>query len=350
MVESIKSQRRAFQSKVFTELAQFEGGRYCDEASLNAFIGSKAAEYIDLKDAVIKTPMEYKSRWLTGLKRHAEEAQAQGTGPRHIRMLELTTGNYPNFKKYMSLFLEGSFLKHYEEHYKEKPKVEESEFWFGQNNDEFGFLVTPRFKAGQWENDKSEIRHFARPYWTISHLLETGLCYMGEDRRRTFSTVDDFLQFLRDLLRRTGSPHQLAIADKYIDYVTKHSDQLSVPVLIPELRYDPHKKKHEHRLDFLIVNPWSLEKYGFELSPWSTHGALEGANQKMADYNRQAKANFEGEMRKHKKYWRKFGVTYVIYTDEDLVNIDSVWEEIRGHLEIAKEPEPLELALLGELE
>jgi hypothetical protein len=347
MIRAIKDQRRALQTSVFVELEDVENGKYCNEASLNAFIGSKSDEYIKLRDDVIKSPVEFKSKWLAGLKKVVAASKATGFDQRHLRMHELISGEYPNFQKYVSLFLEGSFLKHYEEHYKIKPKIDETEYWFGNNADEFGLLVTPRFANGRWENDKSEIRHFKHPYWTLSHLMETGLCYMDERKTRSFSMLIDYLQFFRDLVRRTNSKYQLAVADEYIKYVNNHQEPLSVPVLIPELRYDPLKKKHQHRLDFLVVNPWSLEKYGFEFSPWSTHGQLKGAKRSMSEYNKEAKENFEAEMRKHKRYWRKFGVSYIIYTDEDLADIDEVWNEIKRHLEICKEPEQLELDLLS---
>lgn len=349
MIQSIKDRRRVLQPAVFAELNTYEGGKYCNEASLNAFIGSKTDEYLNLHDEVIKTPMEYMSKWLSGLKKATLASKVMGADQRHVRMHQLIFGKYPNFKKYVSLFLESSFLKHYDEHYKTKPKIDESAYWFGNNDDEFGLLVTPRFVAGQWENDKSEIRHFKHPYWTLSHVLETGLCYMGEDKIRSFSKLEDYLQFFRDLVRRTKSPYQLDVADRYIEYVNQHKDSLAVPVLIPELRYDPFKNKHEHRLDFLIVSPWSLEKVGFEFSPWSTHGQLKGAKRTMAEYNKDAKENFESEMRKHKKYWRKYSVNYITYTDEDLADMVAIWEEIRTHLEVSEESEQLELALLNEL-
>lgn len=348
MILAIKDERRAIQASVFDELKYIEGGKYCNEASINAFIGSKTDEYIELKDEVIKSPDEYRSKWYSGLKKAVAKSKITLSDPRHQRMLDLLAGSYPNFKKYVVLFLKSSFLKHYEEHYKAKPKIDESEYWFGNNDDEFGLLVTPRFVNGQWENDKSEIRHFNYPYWTLSHVMSTGLCYMGENKVRSFSKISDYLQFFRDLVRRTKSKYQLEIADKYIQYVTNHPEPFSVPVLIPELRYDPFKKKHQHRLDFLIVNPWSLDKYGFEISPWSTHGKLKGAKKSLSEYNKEAKDNFEAEMRKHKNYWRKFGVTYIIYTDDDLADIDDVWREIRRHLEISKKPEQLELELLDD--
>lgn len=349
MIQTIKEQRRALQPSVFLELASFESGRYCNEGSLNAFIGGRADDYINLKDEVIQTPMEYQSKWLKGLKKAYSKSKETRADPRHARMHHLINGSYPNFKKYLALFLEGSFLKHYEEHYKAKPKIDESEYWFGNNADEFGLLVTPRFVNNVWENDKSEIRHFKYPYWTLSHVLETGLCYMGEGKIRSFSTLGDYLQFFRDVVRRTKSKYQLDIADRYIYYVKAHPIPLSIPMLIPELRYDPFKNKHQHRLDFLIINPWSLEKYGFEFSPWSTHGQLKGAGRSMSEYNEEAKIQFEAEMQKHKKYWRKYGISYITYTDEDLADMDSIWLEIKRHLDVSEEPAQLELALLEEL-
>lgn len=349
MIQGIKDKRRAIQAAVFNDLKYFEGGKYCNEQSLNAFIGSKSDEYLHLHDDVISTPMEYVSRWLSGLKKATVQSKITGADPRHVRMHGLIHGNYPNFKKYLSLFLESSFLKHYDEHYKTKPKLDESTYWFGNNDDEFGLLVTPRFVSGQWENDKSEIRHFKHPYWTLSHVMETGFRYMGEDKQRTFTKLDDYLQFFRDLVRRTKSQYQLYIADRYIDYVSHHATPLSIPMLIPELRYDPFKNKHEHRLDFFIINPWSMEKSGFEFSPWSSHGQLKGATKKLSEHNKEAKETFEKEMRKHKKYWRKYGVSYIVYTDEDLADMDAIWSEMRSHLEDNEKAEQLELALLSEL-
>ncbi len=53
---------------------------------------------------------------------------------------------------------------------------------------------------------------------------------------RTFSEISDYLQFFRDIVRRTKSKYQLEIADHYIDYVNSHDTPMSIPILIPELR------------------------------------------------------------------------------------------------------------------
>lgn len=348
-VSAIKDERRLLQPKVFKELKTFDNGRINNEASLNAFIGGKIDDYIDLRSDVINTPMEFKAKWLNGLKKAYKESVSTGTEPRHQNMMMLLKGSNPNFRRYVDIFLEGSFLKHYEAFCKVKPEIEESEYWFGNNADEHGLLVTPRFANGKWENDGSEIRHFKHPYWTIAHVLNVGLCPLKSSSKVEFSTLKDYLQFFERTVRMTKSHFQLEIAKKYIEYVEKSDSPGSIPLLIPELRYDPHKIKHEYRLDFLIINPWTMSKIGFEFSPWSTHGQLTGKGKLLKDHNEEAKANFEREMRKHKSYWRKYGIIYVVYTDEDLSDMETIWKEIKKNLELPKKNEQLDLMLIDEL-
>jgi hypothetical protein len=348
-VLELKRRRRELLPAVLEELKDVNEGRYDDEASLNAFIGSKADEYIDLKNDVIKSPLEFRSKWIKGLTREVADSRSRRFPSRHQRIFDLLNGDFHNFKLYVRAFLDGSFLKHYEELYKTRPKLDESEYWFGPTGDEFGLLVTPRFDGGRWENDRSEIRHFRQPYWTVAHVVETGLCYMHENRVRPFSCVEDYLHFFRDLVRRTKSKYQLDIADRYIELVQGSPVPETVPLLIPELRYDALKVKHEHRLDFLVINPWSMEKFGFEISPYSSHFKVAGVGKSLAKFNAENKDNIEKEMRKHKKYWRSYGVAYVTYTDADLVDMGEVWRDVERHLKLEKVDEQIELALLEEL-
>jgi hypothetical protein len=70
------------------------------------------------------------------------------------------------------LFLKRSYLKHFDELSRVRPHLTESEIWIGQNKADYGLLITPRYVNGVWENDRSEIRHFPKLYWTIGHVLE----------------------------------------------------------------------------------------------------------------------------------------------------------------------------------
>lgn len=46
---------------------------------------------------------------------------------------------------------------------------------------------------GEWENDVSEIRHFKPNYWTIGHVLETGLVVPHSPQRIEFFTIEQYL-------------------------------------------------------------------------------------------------------------------------------------------------------------
>lgn len=123
-----------------------------------------------------------------------------------------------------------------------------------------------------------------------------------------------------------------------------------MPLLIPELRYGGISKKHEYRLDFTIVNPFNMSKVGFELSPWSTHGQLTKTKDKtQKEINEEAKANFEKEMRKIKSYFRKLGITVLVYTDSDLENYDLIFEEISKYLSPSQTHKQLEFQAIADL-
>jgi len=103
--------------------------------------------------------------------------------------------------------------------------------------------------------------------------------------------------------------------------------------LIPELRYDGREVKHKYRLDSCIIDPDTMNRVGFELSPWSSHGALTGTKEKtQKEINAEASANFDKEMKKHKDFFRKHDVFVLIYTDADLKNIDGVFNDIAKYL------------------
>ena len=207
----------------------------------------------------------------------------------------------------------------------------------------------PRFVNGNWENDGSEVRKFVPDYFTIGHVLKTGLVVPFVDEIMTFHTVDDYLKFFKNtLVRNSGSSHEFAIANRYCAFVKEHNNPKVVPLLIPEFRYGGIEKKHIFRLDFTIINPYTMDKYGFELSPWSTHGELTGIkNKSQRQVNDEARENFEKEMKKHKDFYRKHGVYSFIYTDKDLGNIDSIFSDITKFLNPEKMHKQLKIHTLS---
>jgi len=244
--------------------------------------------------------------------------------------------NHQNLRKYTLLFLERSYLKHFDELSKNRPPVEAAEIWIGQEHANYGLLITPRFVNGYWENDKSEIRAFPKAYWTIGHIMQTGLVIPGTSRIFTFKDIEQYLMFFQEtIVRNSRSKYEYEIAGHYCDFVRSSPEPESVPLLIPEFRYAGLQVRHVYRLDFLVINPYTLEKVGFELSPWSTHGYLSkigDLNQKQI--NELAADNFAKEMRKHRAYFKQHGVFCLIFTDDILQNTETLFNnEILPYLQ-----------------
>jgi hypothetical protein len=316
---------------------------FAGEQSLNSTIGHKTDFVIDLKHEVILSPDHYVALWMEGFKK---QLSAGGGG---FGDLFETIKASPALKKYLKLFLQRSYLKHYEELYKKRPEAAEAEIWIGENHADYGLLVAPRFANGDWENDESEIRHFAPLYWTIGHVLETGLAVPGKDQIMDFPKVDHYLKFFENVLvRGTASSHQKKIAAMYSDFVRASDRPLDIPLLIPEFRYNGRAAKHEHRLDFCVIDPHTLDKVGFELSPWSSHGKLTIKGKTAAAINDEAKANAEKDARKVRKYFRKHGVFVLTYTDADLAKPDALFADIRNHLEVTEPTKQLSFGLIDD--
>jgi hypothetical protein len=147
-------------------------------------------------------------------------------------------------------------------------------------------------------------------------------------------------------VRLTKSNYQIEIAKRYCSFVRASVKPEQVPLLIPEIRYNHEGRKHEYRLDFLVVNPYTMDKIGFELSPWSSHGQLSGKAKSLKELNEEAKGNFEKEIRKIKAYFQKYNIYTLVYTDSDLQNLDSVWAEISSYLSPNEPPVQLSLDLI----
>lgn len=108
-------------------------------------------------------------------------------------------------------------------------------------------------------------------------------------------------------------------------------------------------KVSRNRLDFTVIDPYTLSKVGFELSPWSTHGLLSGIKGKTQKaINEEAQANFEREMSKLKAYFRKRGIPVLVYTDKDLQDHSKIFSEIEDYLTPAKRPKQLEFHALAD--
>jgi len=318
-----------------------------NEQSINAKIGSRNDDYFDLKHDVINSQDQFASLWLRGLKK-----SALTDGVASDFWLWTKIKEHKAIQKYTILFLKRSYLIHFEELSKNRPPVESAEIWVGQQNANYGLLVTPRFTNESWENDKSEIRSFSNAYWTIGHIMKTGLVIPGKNKTFKFTGIEQYLLFFQDtLVRNSGSQYEYEIADHYCEYVRACEAPELVPLLVPEFRYAGLEKKHIYRLDFLIINPYTLNKVGFELSPWSTHGYLskvKALTQKKI--NEIAADNFSKEMRKHRAYFKEHNVFCLIFTDDDLKDTKALFtNEILPYLKPEKPQVQLEFQIIEEL-
>lgn len=304
---------------------------FSDEASLNAKIGGKADEFIDLKNEVIHSPTDYAVKYCEGFKDHRHNGSGFRTS--YDDLYDALNGSEAA-QQYMMLFLERSYLKHYDELSKLRPTIEDAAIWIGQNAADYGLLVSPRFAKGDWENDKSEIRHFKPRYWSIGHVIETGLVIPGRNKVIKFASVEKYLELFEEVIvRHSKSKYQIDIAARYGKYVLGAKDPLSVPLLIPELRYGGRDARHRYRLDFCIIDGTTMERVGFEFSPSSSHTTISDTkNKTQKQINAEAAANFEKEMAKHKAYFKKFGIFVLIYTDADLANMGTVFSDIKNYL------------------
>lgn len=340
IVEALKTKLRELLPDVLAD-AGIES-----EQSLNALIGSRNDDFFDLKHDVINSQEQFVSLWLRGLK---ESALTDGVAS--DLWLWKKIKSHKSLQEYTILFLKRSYLKHFDELSKNRPPVEEAEIWIGQENANYGLMVTPRFRNGQWENDKSEIRAFPKAYWSIGHVMQTGLVIPGKDKIFKFGDIEQYLLFFQDtLVRNSGSKYEYEIAGHYCDYVRASQNPELIPLLIPEFRYAGLKVKHIYRLDFLVINPYTLDKFGFELSPWSTHGYLK----KIGDLtqkkiNELASDNFTKEMKKHRAYFKEHSVFCLIFTDDVLKDTKALFdEEILPYLEPEKPQVQLPFEIIEE--
>ena len=320
--------------------------------SLHGTIGHKNEYFIDVRNDIIYSEEEYVTMWLSGLHNavaNIPKVFRDNDNSKYV-IYKLIKKNQ-DFRDYLYLFLQRTYLRNIIAYTKAKPKIEESEIWIGQNHANYGILITPRFNGFNWENDKSEIRHFKEKYWSIGHVLATGLMVPFSKDSFQFKTIEEYLNFFKNVIvRNSGSQYEYEIAKKYSQFVLNHSTPKSIPLLIPEFRYRGLEKKHEHRLDFMIIQSEELNKIGFELSPWSSHGQIKstiGKTQK--EINQEASANFENEIDKLRKYFKRYNIYTLIYSDKSLQNIDSIFDDMKPYLEPKTSARQLNLHIYDEI-
>lgn len=163
-------------------------------------------------------------------------------------------------KKYMNLYLEKSFYMHLNERLIAKPDRKLYEIHMGKNRtggkkNIRSLYITPRFRDGRWENDESEIRRVKFVFYTIGHLLATGLIVhtdegMEQIKKKGFEDWIEILYPTNELEK-----DEMNFVECYLEYVRVHKDRMNrIPLLIPQFRFYGMEEKHKYRADFLLLN------------------------------------------------------------------------------------------------
>lgn len=318
------------QKNVLVEYANIKGGHFSIH-SLHGTIGLNKSVNLDLVHGMWPTHEDYIAAWLSGLK----DLIASGTNSMMQKIFK-----EPSIRDYILLFLERDFYRHYKIRVKQKPQENLWSIWFGDSSLTWGLLISPRFWDGVWYNKPARIRKVDFGYWTIGHVMKTGLVDPDNDILYQFRDLSDFLHFYESILKRvSNSIYEKEIFDFYRDYIRASLNPLSEPLLIPEFRYDGLRKKHKYRLDFTILNCHTGERTGFELSPQSTHMAVSDIKTKtQIEMNEDLAKKWNHEMTKRNEYFQQYGITTITFTDEQLKDMYQCFSTMQYYL-MKRKPE-----------
>jgi hypothetical protein len=301
-------------------------GRLASVQSLHGLIGGKNNTFVDSVRTRFSDPEDFFAQWIRGLLDRVHNSEAARRLVEHLKD--------PTFLVYTQTFLTRNFYRNLLERTRAKPSEQLWSLWFGANPLVWGLIIAPALRGGQWTNDVSEVRRASYKYWTVGHVMATGLIDPSATSPILFSDLSGLLAFYASILSRVSrSPYEKEIARRYAEYLEASPNPLDEPFLVPELRYAGAEVKHKYRLDYAILNSHVMEFVGFELSPASTHMAVSGTKSRtQADVNRELAENWAGEMRKRNDYFAQFGITTITFADPDLANIGACFGQIKHHL------------------
>lgn len=242
--------------------------------------------------------------------------------------------------KYFEIYIRRYFVRKEKELSRNKPKQKMYELWFGDNYNCYGIMITPVFRYSYqhnmniWENDKSEIRKVDFKYWSVSHILKTGLIDLERNELISFVDIEDLIDFYkRVFFARSKSKYEKMIMIKYFELLRKLTDYDKVAFLIPELRLKK-EEQHKYRLDFTALCTGEVEKYiGFELSPDSTHAFTQNIEQKSShEIIREEIKRWEKEIGKRNEYYEEFEIHVRTFMEKELQDIDKCFEIIKSYI------------------
>lgn len=308
--------------------------------SLHAIIGSYHNQYMDSIRLQFSSAEDFIEKWKEGFHNKILELISlkkfypylsygnELWGSQYTLLKLMKEDN--KFNTYVHLFLQRTFYREYNARTREKPIDNVWELWFG-NQLCYGLFITPIFENGNWRTSKSELRRASYNYWTIEHVIKTGLIIPENNNLNKFSAINELLNFYDNTLKRLScSNYEKQIMEYYVAFLQQHEQPLTIPFLIPELRFGGKEKKHLYRLDFAIFNPYNMKFTGIEISPSSSHMSVTKiSNRTQSEVNQELKSKWEKEMDKRNKYWEQYNINVVTFTDSMLQDIDKCFNKIK---------------------
>lgn len=303
--------------------------------SMHALIGSKNNTFVDSVRMQFMDPNDFIARWLKGLiDKYGDKEYTKADGGKYKYILIELIKNV-TFRKYVYTFLTRNFYRNLQARIRVKPDEQLWELWFGGGSFVLGLLITPVYRADKWVNDVSEIRRTDYKYWTIGHVMSVGFVDPEATKKIMFHSYEDLFTFYRSILKKlSSSQYEKEIFEKYIVYLEESDNINEEPLLIPEIRYAGVQRKHLYRMDFTVLNIYTQEYIGFELSPSSSHMSIHGikSGKTQGQMNEELADKWTKEMNKRNNYFSTFGIHTITFTDEHLEDIDNVFATIKSFL------------------
>jgi len=298
----------------------------CSIHQLHGVVGGKNNIYVDSVKMQFSDPTDFKARWIQGFIKYVGK-------DRYSPLRNLLKDKV--FRTYTLTFLERNFYRNLKERTRAKPDENLWAIWFGGGGFVWGLIIAPAYRNKIWTNDVSEIRRSSYMYWTIGHVVSTGLIDPENNEIVKFDSLDDLIKFYRNILKRiSNSLYEKEIFDRYVGYLKASEDPFAEPFLIPEFRYAGLDVDHQYRLDFTILNSHTMELVGFEFSPHSTHMSVAKIkDKKQKDVNEELCAKWDKEMSKRNDYFSEFGITTITFSDIHLKDIPACFDIMKIYLE-----------------
>lgn len=322
------------------------GGNKPSIHSFHGVLGLYKPYYVNLVETKFLSPYELISSWLAGLNNNLKRAPKH---PTHILLKEML--KHEDSRKYILLFLERDYYRHLSKRVRNKADTNFYSIWFGDNTINWGLLIQPRNTADGWKNKIPCIEKVSFNYWTIGHVLSVGLVDPENNTLIEFKKLDDLLGFIKGVLKRISkSNYEKQIYDLYVEYILNSDSPLDEPFLIPEFRYAGLEKDHKHRIDFTLLNIYTNEKVGFEISPQSSHLSVTGIKDKTQKaVNEEISKKWEKEISKRNEYFTQYSITTITFTDSHLTDINNCFEIIKHFLSNRENEHPSIEDLLEEI-